>query len=318
MQEELSQTLHCMHDQQAVMCVPINSMVIGKDAAPADRQTTGIGDNGDPSPTLQANHHHAVACVDKHMCSGIDCVPALEREGAHSVVVGSHWDSPANPHPPLGAIETGVGRSSQEFFSQRGSMLVSDVVSQYGDIAGAVTARNDSSPCADREPTVVCYENNPTDARQKPTDVSPSVLARWGTGGNQTPFVQTFSISENIIGRDPKNGGNHLGVSDGPQFTLDTVGVHGVSTSGFVRRLTTVECARLQGFPDHHTEIRWRRKRVTSVENGRKTIHYTYLPPPQGPQYKAYGNSMCVNVMEWLGRKIQGAINANSTSKMAR
>ena len=58
-----------------------------------------------------------------------------------------------------------------------------------------------------------------------------------------------------------------------------------------VRRLTTVECARLQGFPDHFTEIPWRGK----------------LPEqcPKAPQYKAYGNSMCVNVMEWIGRMIE-------------
>jgi hypothetical protein len=41
--------------------VPINSMVIGKDGGNGDRQTFGIGNDGDPSPTLQAAHHHAVA-----------------------------------------------------------------------------------------------------------------------------------------------------------------------------------------------------------------------------------------------------------------
>lgn len=41
--------------------VPINSMVIGKDIKEGDRQTTGIGKEGDPCPTLQTEHHHAVA-----------------------------------------------------------------------------------------------------------------------------------------------------------------------------------------------------------------------------------------------------------------
>ena len=41
--------------------IPINSMVIGKDGGNGDRQTFGIGEDGDPSPTLQAAHHHAVA-----------------------------------------------------------------------------------------------------------------------------------------------------------------------------------------------------------------------------------------------------------------
>ena len=67
------------------------------------------------------------------------------------------------------------------------------------------------------------------------------------------------------------------------------------STVGLVRRLTTVECARLQGFPDHHTEIPWRGKKPSEC--------------PDGPQYKAYGNSMCVNVIEWIGKRIEQELN---------
>lgn len=59
-----------------------------------------------------------------------------------------------------------------------------------------------------------------------------------------------------------------------------------VLTRMAVRRLTPIECARLQGFPDHHTEI-----------NGDAT--------PDGPQYKAYGNSMATKMMLWLGRQIE-------------
>jgi DNA (cytosine-5)-methyltransferase 1 len=173
-----------------------------------------------------------------------------------------------------------------------------------------VSTRNFSSALTGTEACpvhakVVCYENNPTDARQKETDVSPSVLARWGTGGNQTPLVHAaFALAENTIGRQPQNGGNGTGAQKELGYTLNATGQQGVAASGFVRRLTTVECARLQGFPDHHTEIPWRGKPASEC--------------PNGPQYKAYGNSMCVNVMEWLGHKIQGEIYANSTSKMAR
>lgn len=117
------------------------------------------------------------------------------------------------------------------------------------------------------------------------------MLERWGTGGNQTPYVQTWSISENIIEREAQNGGNHLGVCDGPSFAINATGVSGVAQIGFVRRLTTVECARLQGFPDHHTEIPWREKPASDC--------------PKGPQYKAYVNSMCVNVIEWIGKQIE-------------
>ena len=50
-----------------------------------------------------------------------------------------------------------------------------------------------------------------------------------------------------------------------------------------VRRLTPLECERLQGFPDHYTAI---------------------PKAADGPRYKALGNSMAVPVMQWIGRRI--------------
>jgi len=55
-----------------------------------------------------------------------------------------------------------------------------------------------------------------------------------------------------------------------------------------VRRLTCVECERLQGFPDNYTNIPWRGKPES----------------PDGPRYKALGNSMAVPVMRWIGERI--------------
>ena len=51
----------CSDRGQNVVAIPINSMVIGKDIKEGDRQTTCIGKEGDPCPTLQTEHHHAVA-----------------------------------------------------------------------------------------------------------------------------------------------------------------------------------------------------------------------------------------------------------------
>lgn len=56
------------------------------------------------------------------------------------------------------------------------------------------------------------------------------------------------------------------------------------------RRLTPVECERLQGFPDGYTMIPWRGKPAEEC--------------PDGPRYKALGNSMAVPVMRWIGQRI--------------
>ena len=57
-----------------------------------------------------------------------------------------------------------------------------------------------------------------------------------------------------------------------------------------VRRLTPTECERLQGFPDNYTQIPYRNKPAESC--------------PDGPRYKAMGNSMAVPVMRWIGERI--------------
>lgn len=58
-----------------------------------------------------------------------------------------------------------------------------------------------------------------------------------------------------------------------------------------VRRLTPVECERLQGFPDDYTRIPWKKKPAEDC--------------PDGGRYKALGNSMAVNCMRWIGRRIE-------------
>ena len=65
-----------------------------------------------------------------------------------------------------------------------------------------------------------------------------------------------------------------------------------------VRRLTPMECERLQGFPDGYTDVPYRGKRAAD-----------------GPRYKALGNSMAVNVMRWIGRRIE-AVECISKSKV--
>jgi len=64
-----------------------------------------------------------------------------------------------------------------------------------------------------------------------------------------------------------------------------------------VRRLTPVECERLMGFPDGYTHIPWVR--------GKYVPEQPDAPCPDGPRYKALGNSMAVPVMRWIGERIK-------------
>ena len=86
----------------------------------------------------------------------------------------------------------------------------------------------------------------------------------------------------------------------------DTLGVGANQTSGFesevvaasmaVRRLIPEECESLQGFPRGYTRIPWKRKSAEDC--------------PDGPRYRALGNSMAVNVMRWIGARMRAAVEA--------
>ena len=77
--------------------------------------------------------------------------------------------------------------------------------------------------------------------------------------------------------------------------SLVAKGPHGVATQNpptmAIRRLTPRECERLQGFPDDWTLIPYRNKPAEQC--------------PDGPRYKACGNSMAVPCRFWLGKRIQ-------------
>lgn len=111
-----------------------------------------------------------------------------------------------------------------------------------------------------------------------------------GIGGGSETLIVAHCIAGNTIERQPENGGNGLGVSP-TAYTLTASDRHAVQHGLTVRRLTPLECERLQGFPDNHTLIPWRGKPAEQC--------------PDAPRYKAVGNSMAVPVMRRIGQWIQ-------------
>lgn len=133
------------------------------------------------------------------------------------------------------------------------------------------------------------YETHPMDSRVKEMgDVCQTVSARWGTGGGNVPIAtQAYNITfcdANGTRKDRPNGGLYVNETD----TSNTLTISGVGTNAVhnmrVRRLTPMECERLQGFPDGYTHT------PTSSDTTR---------------YKALGNSMAVPVMRWIGERIK-------------
>lgn len=176
-------------------------------------------------------------------------------------------------------------------------------MSQYGtEIAGCPTARGDSSPCADVGQNIVCMTGTQAHCHisdeiagcltaHMGKDDAPVVVGGQASGSWSDPIAMGDLNAHTAICRNVcptlKCGGDGAMVASkigdkptGPSHIL-------------VRRLTPLECERLQGFPDGHTLIAWKGKPADEC--------------PDGPRYKAIGNSMAVPVMRWLGERIEAA-----------
>jgi DNA (cytosine-5)-methyltransferase 1 len=123
--------------------------------------------------------------------------------------------------------------------------------------------------------------------------VSPTLRAGGHTGSHANAGVMP-AVAFQERGRA---GGRNLEIGGNVAFALTAPSGGGraqernIATPYAVRRLTPRECERLQGFPDHYTEIPWRGKAAEDC--------------PDGPRYKALGNAMAVNCMRWLGQRIE-------------
>ena len=178
------------------------------------------------------------------------------------------------------------------------------------------------------------YENHGVDARIRESgEVSPTVTARYGTGGGNTPLVQepneVYCIVGNIIDRQPENGGNGCGYQENLAYTITTVDRHAVyarqrvdefrnddiaSTQSarqakdatdlvvepewqyaqLIRRLTPWECELLQGFQLGWTDI------PSALDSAR---------------YRALGNSVAIPCVEFIMKSLQ-AVAAMGTDGM--
>lgn len=146
-------------------------------------------------------------------------------------------------------------------------------------VEGGVMPTLNSFDNGDVRTTVIIFHPHYHDGARVQGDTMNTLTSRMGTGGNNVSMVATIPIQGTIIGRNDKAGpqGKGYGENDDPMYTLDSVSGHGVATSSSVRRLTPVECERLQGFPDNWTEGQ-----------------------SDSTRYKQMGNAVAVPVVDWI------------------
>ncbi|HFO2965256.1 TPA: Dam family site-specific DNA-(adenine-N6)-methyltransferase, partial [Escherichia coli] len=142
-----------------------------------------------------------------------------------------------------------------------------------------------------------------------------------GEGKETTRYTSNIAIrtcdDTNIIAMAHGQGGAEIKTDNSaPTLTCNHEAPIVLLGDGRMRRLTPVECERLQGFPDWHTLIPTeKRKKVNSDELAYLHNHYPDLSEEEaamlaadGPCYKAIGNSMAIPVMRWIGDRITKAV----------
>ena len=153
---------------------------------------------------------------------------------------------------------------------------------------------------------VECYDISQRSDVFREYKGTPTLCARMGTGGNNVPIVlmdqggdcmsiecdKVGTLRAQTHGHEPivlsENGTDRVvSVDKTPPLITTTIPT---LFYGCVRRLTPVECERLQGFPDEYTRIPYRGKPAEKC--------------PDAPRYKALGNSWAVPVVRWLGQRI--------------
>lgn len=138
-------------------------------------------------------------------------------------------------------------------------------------------------------PIVACSFTENQRGEVRTSDIAGAPSTGGGKPGQGYPAV-CIGFHHNAQAAQLPGVGRDTSKSDPLTCSQQAAVVYAIQAGAFniqVRRLTPVECERLQGFPDNHTAVLVRDK-----------------PAADGPRYKALGNSMCVNVMHWIGREI--------------
>lgn len=263
--------------------IPINTQIATRYISMGERTGLGIGEDGEPAYTLQANHEHGVC-----YCIAGNIIDRSETVGANGSGVKENQsytlntvDRPAVAYKVFDARGNGDGRTCPTI---------------TGDHENRIT---DYTAIAVERKTF----NEQSFSHYKESDKSSTLKAKAGNIGNgsESLVVEKTSIAvdgyngavtgEKAASLTCKNDGSH----SGPLVAEKTI-------CWIVRRLTPVECERLQGFPDDYTNIGdW------TDSKGKK---HKYA---DSPRYKALGNSIALPQWFWLVQRMRPYLKEKPT-----
>ena len=208
------------------------------------------------------------------------------QEAADTLTVGANQYSGFNGEPVAQCLTT---RTGSAYDPTTETLPVTGIDAYNNQVTGEVSKTIDTGQDYHHVPIAFGAQNSANQGDSVSTEVTPTL------DKSKTPAVcAPLNTQLGLRGADTSNSsreGIGIGRDGDPSFTLQAAHSHAVISTSAVRRLTPTECERLQGFPDNFTQIPWRNKAAEDC--------------PDGPRYKAMGNSMAVPVMRWIGERIE-------------
>ena len=244
----------------------------------------GIGKEGDPSPTLTAGDRHGVMCMTPWDAQS---ARVYDQDGA--------WHS-------LNANENGGMARDSVLCAYSFDSLASN----------SMKSKNPNSGCRETEIAKTLDTTNPDPSKNQggiavvaldmthACDVIrecgeqvPALQARMGTGGNQVPLTYQMNGFGDYRAAEVASSCKQRDFKDSTDLAI---------TRMVVRRLTPLECTRLQGYPDGWVDIGdW------TDEKGKKH------KDADSPKYKALGNSIALPFWDWMLRRMARYLPEDAT-----
>jgi DNA (cytosine-5)-methyltransferase 1 len=268
--DKLGQNNQHIDGQRGGFFVPAQPIALAENTIGRQPENGGNGDgftDGGPMYTLNATGVHGVA----------QPIPFKETADCLTSAYGTKWNG--NASADNGSL----------FVQQPISFDMAQITTRSPDGVPRIYPMDGAAPTLNtmgggqREP---CVTHTIVHGTQDPC-VSDIAFAQGTNNGGENVLIKA-------VGTDLYNGA----ITGDVAATMSTAGSASSKTGPTVmqqmavRRLTPIECERLQGFGDNYTDIQPKGK-----------------PTPDGPRYKALGNSMAVPVMAWIGKRIQEVDN---------
>lgn len=280
--------------------IPINTMIATRYKQLGRGTGFGVGEAGDPQFTISAGHEHAVAYTMKIRsgCEGGGKCALIQTDKSATL---STLQDQTLFQPVCAGFKLGNSEKAHSIGYEE------------------ETSPTLNAECGGNKPAVVALDmTHACDVIRECGEHSPSLQARMGTGGNQVPLVAysigngqvNQSVAEEVVGTLNTMHDQQAVICPNIAHTLRGVGndPHREDAASYpiqnmrVRRLTPMECERLQGFPDGWTDIgEW----VDSKGKKHKSA--------DAPRYKALGNSIAIPPWKWVLKRLCACYERDAT-----